>query len=320
MRVDVCREEPVRANEHVHRACGKPLKRLPLLGRRHKAREHTNVQVKGREARKERLEMLLGQNGGGAQRHDLLAVLAALERRAQGNLGLAKAHVAAEQPVHGLSRLHVGLDVRHGRGLVGREVIGEARLHVQLGGGVRREGVACHRGAARVEVHQVKRQLLGGAPCLARGARPVRRVEAREARGGAVWPHVARDAVDLLKRHVELVAAGVLQEEVVAHAPGDLLSHNLREERDAVRGVDHVVSGLEREGHACGVHALGAAAVARRARREVRDREHAQVSRRHHDARGHRGVRKRHGAATQGRNGAVGVCRGNGHGVLGCGA
>ena len=82
--------------------------------------------------------------------------------------------------------------------------------------------------------------------------------------------------------------------------------------------MDHVVSGLEREGHACGVHALGATAVARRARREVRDREHAQVRRRHHDARGHRGVRERHGAATQGRNGTVGVCRGNGHGILGC--
>ena len=160
----------MRANEHVHRACGKALERLPLLGGCHKAREHADVQVEGREAREERLEVLLGEDRRGAKDHDLLAVLAALERRTQGDLGLAKAHVTAEQPVHGLSRLHVGLDVGHGRGLVGRELVGEARLHVQLGGGVGREGIARHRSAARVEVNQVKRQLLGRAPGLARGA------------------------------------------------------------------------------------------------------------------------------------------------------
>ena len=316
MGVDVCREEPVRANEHVHRTRGKALERLPLLGGRHKAREHANVQVEGREAREERLEVLLGKDGRGAQHHDLLAVLAALERRAQGDLGLAEAHVAAEQPVHGLSRLHVGLDVGHGRSLVGRELVGEARLHVQLGRRVWREGIARHRRTAGVEVHQVKRELLGGAPGLARGARPVGRIEAREARGGAVGPHVARDAVDLLERNKELVAAGVLQQEVVAHAPGDLLAHDLREERDAVRGVDDVIAGPEREGHARGVHALGATPVASRARREVRDREHTQVGRGHHDAGRHRRVREGHRAAAQGLSRAVGVCGGHGDGIL----
>ena len=42
------------------------------------------------------------------------------------------------------------------------------------------------------------------------------------------------------------------------------------------------------------------------------------MRRRHHDARGHRRIRKRHGAAAQGRNGTVGICRGHGHGILGC--
>ena len=84
-----------------------------------------------------------------------------------------------------------------------------------------------------------------------------------------------------------------------------------------MRGVDHVVAGLEREGHARGVHALGATAVARRARREVGNREHAQVRRGYHDARGHRRVREGHRAAAQGRHGTVGVWGGHGHVILG---
>ena len=292
MGVNVSREEPVRTDKHVYRACGKALESLPLLGGRHKAREHAHVEVKGREAGKERLEVLLGKNRRGAQHHDLLVVLAALERRAKSNLGLAKAHVAAKQPVHGLPRLYVGLDIGNGRSLVGSELVGEARLHVQLGGGVGRERVARHRGAAGVEVDKVKRELLCRAPGLARGTRPVGRVEPREARRRAIWPHVASDAVDLLKRHVELVAAGVFQEEVVAHPSGDLLAHDLREERDAMRGVDNVVTGLEREGHARGVHALGATPVTCRARGKVRNREHSKVRRRHHDAGGYRRIGK----------------------------
>ena len=53
--------------------------------------------------------MLPGQNSGGNQNGALLAPGDALKGRTQGNLGFAKAHVAAEQAVHGHGALHVGL-------------------------------------------------------------------------------------------------------------------------------------------------------------------------------------------------------------------
>ena len=54
--------------------------------------------------------VLPGQNGGGHQYGTLFAVHHALERRPDGHLGLAEAHIAAEQPVHGLGTLHIVLD------------------------------------------------------------------------------------------------------------------------------------------------------------------------------------------------------------------
>ena len=300
MGVDVGRQQAVRTNEHVHRAVRKALQRPPLLGRRHKPGEHGHLEVKRGKPREERLVVLLRQDGGGAQHHDLLAVLAALEGRAQGHLGLAEAHVSAEQAVHGLSGLHVGLDVGHGACLVGCELVAEAGLHLLLDGGVQAKGVAADGGAARVEVHQVKRQLLSALAGLAGGAAPVGSVQAREARTLAVRAHVARDAVHLLKRHVELVAARVLKQEVVAVLAGHVLAHNVRKEGDAVRGVDDVVSRLEGEGHARGVHAAGTAAGLCRAGAEVAHREDRQARGGDDYARRHRRVKERDLAARQG--------------------
>ena len=291
----------MRADEHVHRAVREALERTTLLRRRHKAREHGHLEVKRRKPREERLEVLLRQDGRGAQHHHLLGVLAALERGPQRDLRLAKAHVAAEQPVHGPSRLHVGLDVCDGGALVGRELVAEARLHLLLDRRVGREGKPRDRGAARVEVHEVEGELLRGLARLVRGPTPVRGVEAREARAAPVRAHVAREAVDLLERHEELVLAGILQQEVVALAPRDLLAHDGREERDAVRRVDHVVARLEREGHARGVHAARAASGLCGAGAEVGDREDGQARARHLDACGDGGVGEGDLSARKGR-------------------
>ena len=51
-------------------------------------------------ARGEAAVVLLGQDGGRHQDGDLLAGVDGLERRADGDLGLAVADVAADQPVH----------------------------------------------------------------------------------------------------------------------------------------------------------------------------------------------------------------------------
>ena len=273
--VHVGRKQAVRADEHINRALGKRLKRALLLRRGAEAAEHFDLEAKRGKALKERLVVLLGQNGRGAEHHDLAAGVYALKRRAQGDLGLAETHVAAQQAVHGLGRLHVGLDVGDSLQLVACLVVGEALLHLDLLGRIGRTGDTGNRRAARIQVDQVKRQLFGVLACLVGGTRPVGGIEPGQARLVAVGANVARDAVNLLERHVELVAVGIFQQKVVALLAAHFLARDLAKERDAVGSVHHVVARLKRKRDLRNVHlATAARAVGVHAGIEIGDREH----------------------------------------------
>ena len=310
--VHIGRKQAVRADEHIDRALGKCLERALLLRRRAEAAEHLNLEAKRSKALKEGLVVLLGKNGRGAEHHDLAAGVHALKRRAQGNLGLAEAHVAAQQAVHGLGRLHVGLNVGDGLQLVARLVVREALLHLDLLGRVGRAGDTGNRRAARIQVDQVKRQLFGVLARLVGSARPVGCVEPGQARLVAVGANVARDAVDLLERHVELVAIGIFQQKVVAFLAAHFLARDLAKERDAVGSVHHVIARLKRERDLRNVHLAAAArAVGIHAGIEVGDREHGQVGIGHHHALRQGGIDKGHTSArNSGHGGAGGSLRG----------
>ena len=257
--VHIGRKQAMRADEHINRALGKRLECALLLRRRAKAAEHLDLKAKRGKAFKERLVVLLGQNGRGAEHHDLATGVHALKRRAQGDLGLAKAHVSAQQAVHGLGRLHIGLNIGDGLQLIARLVVGEALLHLDLLGRVGRASDTGNRRAARIQIDQVKRQLFGVLARLVGGTRPVGGVEPGQARLVTVGTNVARNAVNLLQRHVELVAVGIFQQKVVALLAAHFLARDLAKERDAVSGVHHVVARLKRERDLRNVHLAAAA-------------------------------------------------------------
>ena len=305
--VHIGRKQAVGADEHIDRALGKRLERALLLRRGAEAAEHFNLEAKRGKTLKEGLVVLLGQNGRGAEHHDLAAGVHALKRRAQGNLGLAETHVAAQQAVHGLGRLHVGLNVGDGLQLITRLVVGKALLHLDLLGRVGRAGDTGNRRAARIQVDQVKRQLFGVLARLVGGTRPVGGVEPGQARLVTVGTNIARDAVDLLERHVELVAVGIFQQKVVALLAAHFLARDLAKERDAVSGVHHVVARLKRKRDLRNVHLAAAArAVGVHAGVEVGDREHGQVGIGHHHALRQGGIDKGHASARDGGHGGAG--------------
>ena len=305
--VHIGRKQTVRADEHIDRALGKRLERALLLRRRAEAAEHLDLEAKRGKALKERLVVLLGKNGRGAEHHDLAAGVHALKRRAQGDLGLAKTHVAAQQAVHGLGRLHVGLNVGDGLQLVARLVVREALLHLDLLGRVGRAGDTGNRRAARIQIDQVKRQLFGVLARLVGGTRPVGGIEPGQARLVTVGTDVSRDTVDLLERHVELVAVGIFQQEVVALLAAHFLARDLAKECDAVSGVHHVVARLKRERDLRNVHLAAAArAVGVHAGVEVGDRKHGQVGIGHHHALRQGGIDKGHASARDGGHGGAG--------------
>ena len=88
------------------------------------------------------LIMLLGQHRGRHQHRHLLAPHDSLEGSPDGHLRLAEAHIAAEQPVHGLLPLHVPLDIIDGSQLVGSFLERKCVLKLILPHGIRPEGKA----------------------------------------------------------------------------------------------------------------------------------------------------------------------------------
>ena len=297
VRVHIAREQPVRTHQHLHAAVGKTRQRRLGLSRGAEAAEHFHLHPEGRETVVEGGEMLLRQNGGGAQHHHLLVVLRCLERRAQCHFGLAEAHVAADQSVHGTRGLHVGLDVGNCRQLVGRFLVREGFLHLALPGGIGRIAVALRRRTAGVHVHQVECQLLAGLARLVQRTAPVAGVQPGQAWASAFRTHIAGHPVQLLYWHVQLVVFRVFQQQVVAHHTAHFLADDVLEQRDAVGGMHHIVARLEGEGDLGHVHALAGAQRGRSAR--VVDAHQGQLRLRDDQAQRHVHVHDVHHAAAQ---------------------
>ena len=78
--------------------------------------------------------VLLRQNRGGHQNGHLLAVQHGLHGRPEGDLGLAEAHVAAEEAIHGGGALHVLLDLGHAAKLILGLGVGKALFKLPLHG------------------------------------------------------------------------------------------------------------------------------------------------------------------------------------------
>ena len=232
-------------DEDVDLALGKAGDGLLLLGRgaepRHVLDRHRVVL----QALGEGPVVLLGQDRGGRQQHHLLAVLGGLERGAQRHLGLAVAHVAADEAVHRARRLHVGLDELDGVTLVGRLGVGEGVLELALPVAVDGERVALAALALGVEVEQLAGQLLGGAPRAGLDRLPAGAAELGQRRVRAAGADVAADLGQLVDRDEHPVRAGVLEIEVVTGDAGDGLGVKAGEAGDPVVLMDDDVAGAQ---------------------------------------------------------------------------
>ena len=108
--------------------------------------------------------MLLGQNGGRGQESCLFAVHDTFENSSEGHLGLAKADIAAKQPVHDFFRFHVALDFRNAGHLVRRFIVGEILFELLLPHRIRTEGKTAVGGTFGIEPDQIRGQFLDRFP------------------------------------------------------------------------------------------------------------------------------------------------------------
>ena len=148
--------------------------------------QHRHRHGEGREALAERDEVLLGEQRGGHQHRDLLALHHGLERRAQRDLRLAEPDVAADQAVHRLRPLHVALDLVDRRQLVAGLLVRERVLQLL-------PATACRgrtRGRARTSGPCRGGPARPPCPCTARFTFAVARAQSRAAH--AVQPRARR--------------------------------------------------------------------------------------------------------------------------------
>ena len=125
-------QQPVGADHDVHAAIGHAGQHRAGLGRIGEPRQPLHGHREAGHPLGEGLHVLVGQQGGGHQHRDLLAVLHSLERRAHRDLGLAVADVAAYHPVHRDGLFHIRLDLADGGQLVDGFGEPEGVLHLGL--------------------------------------------------------------------------------------------------------------------------------------------------------------------------------------------
>ena len=189
--------------------------------------------------------MLLGEHRRRDEHQRLLAVQGDRKGGAHGDLRLAEADVAADEPVHrarrfevllhGLDRalLILGLPVRE----LGFEALQPVRAEV--------EGVPQGLLTAGVEREELARELTDGMFGPGLEKRPRLAAELRERRGLRFGSDVARHLADLLVRHVEPVVAAKAEEEVVARDARNLLRLEAEELADSVVLVDDEIAAAQ---------------------------------------------------------------------------
>ena len=182
-------------------------------------------------------EMLLGEDRRGGDDRHLIPRRHRPERRPHGQLRLAVAHVAAEQPVHRFGRGQVGADFRSPPFLVGGVLKGEIpdELFFLFPVGKHpdpRDGLA--HGLKPEHVRGVGADARSRFQTLLLPPRGVGRVEFDMGDG----PHVAAELVGLGEGHVDLLVVLVFHDEDFAGAAAVFEDLEAPEDADAVIDMD----------------------------------------------------------------------------------
>ena len=188
--------------------------------------------------------MLLRENRRWYENRNLLAVHRRLVRRANRNFSLAKANVAANQPVHWRFAFHIRLDIFDGFNLVGRLLVGKFFLKISLRYVVHVEGETVSGGAARVNFNQLFGNIFDGAGSAGFGASPFAGTELGKVRNSFIVGNIFLQNADGIRRQVELIAAAVLNVQVVALHAVKFERVNAEVLANPVRGVNDVIADL----------------------------------------------------------------------------
>ncbi len=186
--------------------------------------------------------MLLREDRGGHEDGDLFAALDDLEGGADGDLGFAKADVAADETIHRAGALEVGFGGFDGGELVLRFGEGERALEFLLPVVIGRERVAGLGFALGLNFEEVGGEIDGGALGGLAGFFPAVGADFTELGFGFAEADVAADEMRLLKRDVEGDAVVEFEGDDFALAVACIQFRETAVEGDAVLEVDNEIA------------------------------------------------------------------------------
>ncbi len=186
--------------------------------------------------------MLLSEHGGGHQHCHLLTVHHCLEGGADSHLGLAVADIPADQPVHGFGFLHVLLYLFLSLHLVGGLNIGEGSLKLLLPDGIRGEGEAGHNLSGGIKCQQLLGDLFRSLSGSLFGSCPLLGAQPTQHRRSFAGSYVAADPVYLVGGDIELVASGVVQDQIFLFCVIATYGGDATKSANAVLDVHYIIA------------------------------------------------------------------------------
>ena len=238
--------QTVGTHHNIDLSAAQLLQHLLLLPWRAKARENVHLDRKALHPLAEGLVMLPGKDGGRHQHRTLFAVHHTFKGGADGNLGLSKANVPAQQTVHRGGLFHIVLDFPDAAQLVVGFVVGKAALKVVLPVGVRSKGIALCRLPLGIQLDQLIRHILDRFFDPGAGLCPLGGVELVELDHAVLLAaDVLGDKVQLGDRHKQHIAAGIANLDVVLDYAVDIALDNSLKDANSVGNVYHIVAHIQ---------------------------------------------------------------------------
>ncbi len=235
---DIGLQQAMGADDDIQSAVGELPETVLDLARTAQPRQRFDPDRPIGEAIPEIAVVLLGQQGGRHQHCHLFAGHGGHEGGAHGDLGLAEADIAADQPIHWCLAAEIGdhaLDRGQlVRGFLEREARSERFVH----GPIDRQGQTLARLSLGLDFQQFGGDVADFLSGLALGLAPGFSTEAVQGRMFGIGAGVTIDQMQLCDRHVKLVAPRVFDFQVLTGLAAGIEHHQATIAADTVRFMD----------------------------------------------------------------------------------
>ena len=245
VKLHIRRQQPVGAHHNIHLAAFQLAHRFRLLLGGAKTGEHLHMHREPLKSLEDGVVVLKRQNGGGHQQGALLPLGNAFKRCPQRHLGLAEAHIAAQQPVHRDGTLHIGFDFINAAQLIFRFGIFEVPFKVVLPFLIGAERIARRRHPLAIQGDELAGNVLDRRAHPGLGFLPFLPAQPMELDGGVLLgANVFAHQIQLGHRHIQGVPLGVFQLDIVLDDSLHLHLVDALIDADAVGGMHYIVAHL----------------------------------------------------------------------------